>query len=150
MSENEIELEFKATIEDGWYLYSQYLPVDADAFPTKITFLASQDYELVGETIEPEPIKAFDPNYDMELSYFKEEVIFKQRIKIKTANSFLVNGEISFMSCDDSQCVFPPIEEFQYTIGPTPSFLKAEDPIVEAEDKTDKIDGDQKTNKISR
>ena len=44
---------------------------------------------------------------------------------------------------------FPPIEEFQYTIGPTPSFLKAEDPIVEAEDKTDKIDGDQKTNKIS-
>ena len=149
MSENEIELEFKATIEDGWYLYSQYLPVDADAFPTKITFLASQDYELVGETIEPEPIKAFDPNYDMELSYFKEEVIFKQRIKIKTANSFLVNGEISFMSCDDSQCVFPPIEEFQYTIGPTPSFLKAEDPIVEAEDKTDKIDGDQKTNKIS-
>ena len=57
MSENEIELEFKATIEDGWYLYSQYLPVDADAFPTKITFLASQDYELVGETIEPEPIK---------------------------------------------------------------------------------------------
>ena len=112
MSENEIELEFKATIEDGWYLYSQYLPVDADAFPTKITFLASQDYELVGETIEPEPIKAFDPNYDMELSYFKEEVIFKQRIKIKTANSFLVNGEISFMSCDDSQCVFLRLRSF--------------------------------------
>ena len=45
--------------------------------------------------------------------------------------------------------VFFLLRSFSILIGPTPSFLKAEDPIVEAEDKTDKIDGDQKTNKIS-
>ena len=46
------------------------------------------------------------------------------------------------MSCDDSQCVFPPIEDFSVYYW-TNSKFKAEDPIVEAEDKTDKIDGDQ-------
>jgi thiol:disulfide interchange protein DsbD len=38
ISENEIELKFKAQIEANWHLYSQHLPVGVDAYPTEFIF----------------------------------------------------------------------------------------------------------------
>ena len=41
--------------------------------------------------IEPDPIREPDPMFDnLVLPYFKDEVIFKQRIKIKSANDFKI------------------------------------------------------------
>ena len=36
ISENEIELKFKANIEN-WHLYSQHLPTGVDAYPTNFS-----------------------------------------------------------------------------------------------------------------
>jgi thiol:disulfide interchange protein DsbD len=43
-------------------------------------------------------------------------VIFIQRIQLKSNENFTIQGEISFMCCDESQCVFPPLEEFSFEI----------------------------------
>ena len=117
ISENEIELKFKANIEKNWHLYSQHLPTGVDAYPTNFSFTVTDNYELISQMIEPDPIREPDPMFDnLVLPYFKDEVIFKQRIKIKSANDFKINGEISFMSCDASQCVFPPLTPFSFDI----------------------------------
>ena len=117
ISENEIELKFKAQIEENWHLYSQYLPMGVDAYPTEFIFVTTQNYELISQMIEPAPIREPDPMFDnLVLPYFKDEVVFRQRIRIKSDYDFKINGEISFMSCDESQCVFPPLTPFVFDI----------------------------------
>ena len=118
ISADEIELQFKADIEQGWYLYSQHLPEGVDAYPTEFNFVFSDNYELVNRMIEPEPIRNPDPNFDnIILPYFENEVVFRQRIKVNSSNDFKIVGDISFMSCDKSQCVFPPLDSFSFDIN---------------------------------
>ena len=117
ISDNEIELQFKANIEKGWHLYSQFLPNEADAYPTDFIFVNTENYDFLGEVVEPEPIRKADAMFDnMILPYFKDEVVFRQRIKVNSSIDFKINGEISFMSCDASQCVFPPLTPFSFNI----------------------------------
>jgi len=117
ISENEIELQFKAHIEENWHLYSQHLPSGVDAYPTEFTFINTENYELISQMIEPEPIMNADPMFDnLVLPYFTNEVVFRQRIRIKSAADFKISGEISFMSCDEAQCVFPPLIPFLFDI----------------------------------
>tara|TARA_B100001758_G_scaffold247638_1_gene266319 strand:+ start:9156 stop:11081 length:1926 start_codon:yes stop_codon:yes gene_type:complete len=117
ISENEIELQFKANIEEGWHLYSQHLPADVDAYPTEFIFINTENYEIIEQVIEPDPIRDADPMFDnLILPYFKDEVVFRQRIKVKSDIDFEITGEISFMSCDDAQCVFPPLTPFVFAI----------------------------------
>ena len=117
ISENEIELQFKADIEGGWHLYSQHLPDGVDAYPTEFIFINTEDYELIDQMIEPEPIKQPDPMFDnLVLPYFKNEVVFRQIIRINSSSNFKISGEISFMSCDEGQCVFPPLTPFVFDL----------------------------------
>ncbi len=117
ISENEIELQFKADIEANWHLYSQHLPEGVDAYPTEFNFVNSEDYELINQMIEPDPIEEPDPMFDnLVLPYFKDEVVFRQKIRITSNSDFKINGEISFMSCDEAQCVFPPISTFSFDV----------------------------------
>ena len=117
ISENEIELQFKAHIEENWHLYSQHLPDGVDAYPTEFIFLKTENYELISEMFEPEPIRKADAMFDnLILPYFEDEVVFRKRIRVKSADDFKISGEISFMSCDESQCVFPPLTPFSFDI----------------------------------
>ncbi len=116
-SEDEIELQFIAHVDDYWHLYSQHLPEGVDAYPTEFIFIKTENYEQITEMIEPEPIREPDAMFDnLVLPYFEHEVIFRQRIKITSDSDFKINGEISFMSCDESQCVFPPLVPFSFDI----------------------------------
>ena len=76
----EYELFFKASIEDGWYLYSQFVEDDGP-LPTTFTFFELDGYELIGTTQEGEPKQEYDPNFDMVLSYFTKEAVFSQKVK---------------------------------------------------------------------
>ena len=69
LSDTEIELQFKATIDDGWHLYSQHIADDGPV-PTEFTFITEGGYELIDGVTEGEPIEEFDPNFDMLLKYF--------------------------------------------------------------------------------
>ncbi|MEC7646582.1 MAG: cytochrome c biogenesis protein CcdA [Bacteroidota bacterium] len=117
ISEDEVELRFTADIEDHWHLYSQHLPAGVDAYPTEFIFVDTENYERIDQVIEPEPIEEPDPMFDnLVLPYFEEEVTFTQRIKITSDSAFNLKGEISFMCCDESQCVFPPVTSFSFGV----------------------------------
>lgn len=115
ISDNEVELEFKATIDDGWHLYSQHIGDDGPV-PTTFTFITEGGYELIDGVVEPEPIEEFDPNFDMVLKYFGHEAIFTQRIKVTSTEDYKLDGDIYFMVCDDAQCLPPEVAEFSFEI----------------------------------
>lgn len=115
ISEEIVELQFKATIDPGWHLYSQDIP-EGGPIPTSFKFEESNNFELIGKTTEPEPIEEFDKNFDMVLKFFGKSATFKQRIKVTTSEDFELNGELEFMCCDDTRCLPPDFETFSFNI----------------------------------
>ena len=114
ISENEIELSFKATIDKGWYVYSQ----DAGEGPvsTEFTFESSDNFSLLEKVNEQTPLEEFDPNFDAVLRYYKSEALFTQRIQVNSAEDFVLNGDVYFMTCDSTQCLPPEALEFSFAI----------------------------------
>jgi len=114
VSDNEIELQFKATIDEGWHLYSQFIEDDGPV-PTEFTFTEG-GYSLVGSPKEGIPIEEFDPNFDMILKYFGHEATFTQIVQISSAEDFSLDGNVYFMVCDEAQCLPPEEVEFSFEI----------------------------------
>ena len=114
LSENEIELSFKANIDKGWYVYSQ----NAGEGPvsTEFTFENSDKFILSGNVVEQDPLEEFDPNFDAILRYFKNEAVFTQIIQVNSVEDFQINGEVYFMTCDSTQCLPPEALEFTFNI----------------------------------
>ena len=115
ISDSEIQLKFKASIEDNWYLYSQHINDDGPV-ATEFTFNSLSGYELIGEINEGEPLEEFDPNFDMVLKYFKNEAVFSQKIKVTSAEDFQIEGNVYFMVCDEAQCLPPAVVDFSFNI----------------------------------
>jgi hypothetical protein len=107
ISKTEAVVFIKATIEDGWHLYSQFVKPGGPS-KTVITFAKSKDYTLVGTTAEPKPISKFEKVFNMNVPYFQDEVVFQQKVKLGKATT-AVKGKVEFMVCDDKQCL-PPNE----------------------------------------
>jgi len=115
VSADEIELQFKAIIEDNWHMYSQL--VDDDMIATKITFETDNSWSLTGITKEGTPIEKYDPTQEMVLKYFENEVVFSQRIKVISSDDFTIKGNIYFIVCDSAQCLPPEDVEFSFKIN---------------------------------
>lgn len=108
ISDLEYELVATATIEEGWHLYSQTVPNDGP-IATSFSFEGNSNYLKKGNTVEGTGHTIQDPIFEMEIKYFETKADFKQRVKLKTKESFAVNGTVEFMVCDDSRCL-PPTE----------------------------------------
>ncbi len=137
VSDNEIELQFKATIDDGWYLYSQFIGDDGPV-PTEFTFTTEGGYSLVGTPKEGEPIEEFDPNFDMILKYFKNEAIFTQIVQVSSSEDFNLEGNVYFMVCDEAQCLPPEEVEFSFEIKGVDGGIIVEDTKNTSDEKEGK------------
>jgi len=115
LSNNEFEVSFSATIEDGWHLYSQHLPSEDGPIATAFYFDDNKNVELLGEVVEPKPIIEYDPNFDMELNFFAKKVTFKQKVKV-TNGEGLVKGELEFMVCNEKMCLPPELIPFEFKL----------------------------------
>ena len=107
------ELQLKATIEENWHLYSQFID-EGGPVPTSFAFKASDQYELVDAMVEPKAIEEFNDLFGMTLRYFDTEAIFTQKIKLLTHKPFTLTGTLEFMSCDDKQCLPPAEVDFEF------------------------------------
>ena len=114
INDSEATVFIKATMENGWHIYSQTVP-DGGPEATSFTFSASNDYKLKGKTIEPEPITRFVNAFKIKLSYFENSVVFQQRIT-QVGGSPTVEGNVVYMVCNDMKCLAPDEVEFSLSV----------------------------------
>lgn len=125
--ESIVELTFKATIDDGWHLYGMNLPENGP-ISTTIHFNNTENIDFIGDlSTESTLIKKFDETFQMELSWFDNEAIFTQKIKIKDPN-IPIDGYVEFMACSNQSCLPPSKVTF--------SFGERESIVLENEEKT--------------
>jgi thiol:disulfide interchange protein DsbD len=120
INEQEYELILKAEIDKGWHVYGTDIP-EGGPIPTSFNFTPSADYELVGKLETPVPIEKYDKAFEMDLRYFDNGAVFKQKVKMKAAGPFRVSGELEFMACDDSRCLPPEYIEFSFDLPGIPA-----------------------------
>jgi len=103
-----------AKIDQGWRIYSQNVG-DSGPIKTELRFKSSEDYELKGKTIEPEPITKHSDAFDMNISYFETEVTFMQRVKVKKYGT-PITGYIRYMVENEYMSVPPDDVRFSITL----------------------------------
>jgi thiol:disulfide interchange protein DsbD len=117
VEDNEVELIFKANIDNGWHLYSTNIP-EGGPIKTSFTFEESTGYELIGGIKQLSTvIKKFDNSFQMELEWFSKEALFSQKVKLKNNAAIIVKGSLEFMCCDDETCLPPTDVDFIFDLG---------------------------------
>jgi thiol:disulfide interchange protein len=122
-SDNNYELKFTAKIDKTWHIYSQNIG-DNGPVPTKFTFQTNPDAELIGKPDEPKGHEEHDPNFDMKLVWFENEVTFTQKVKITKTTK--LKGNVEYMVCA-MQCLPPTKEPFEFLL------VGKEDVVVETQ-----------------
>jgi thiol:disulfide interchange protein DsbD len=105
-------VEIKATVAEGWHLYSQHVANDIGPVPTSFVFDANESLKLIGIVTEPTPIQEYDENFEAMLDFFENEVVFSQRVAVK--KDTILGGTVTYMLCNDTMCL-PPVDE-KFTI----------------------------------
>jgi len=114
-SATEGEIQYTATIEKKWHIYSQR-PTDVGPIPTSFTVNTSADFDLVGKAEEGEAHEEYVAAFEAKVFVFSEKAVFKQKIKLKNQKSFTIKTSLEFMTCNDIQCLPPTILEFSVLV----------------------------------
>ena len=109
LDDKSAELIFKANIDEGWKLYSQYNSEDP---VTVFSFDDNDYYKLNDNVIENGSIiEKYEPLFGYILKYYKSNVSFNQVISINSNQGFNLNGYLEFMACDEEMCLPPEIQD---------------------------------------
>ena len=108
LNNNEAEIVFSATIDDGWHVYSTDLgsegPIEASLHVNKL-----EGAELVGK-LKPrgKEVEQFDQMFGMNLRFFEKHATFVQRIRFNQPQ-YNVDVFLEYGACNDQMCM-PPTE----------------------------------------
>jgi thiol:disulfide interchange protein DsbD len=95
-------LRLDGRIQPGWHLYSMSTP---GAMPTKITVTGPVDKV---RSLQPAPLKSFDPNFNAETEYYEDHVTFLVEARLKPdAKPGPVELAVAarYQTCDARSCV---------------------------------------------
>ena len=115
LSNNEAVVFLRATIQDGWHIYSLNVG-DGGPIKTSFKFTPSKEYALVGAVSEPTPVKKYEEAFKMNVTYFEKTVTFQQKIKLKGSVS-VIKGQLEYMTCNDKKCLPPEDVDFSIPLG---------------------------------
>ncbi len=132
-ADNSFDLIALASIERGWHLYAQNLP-EGGPVSTSFNFPSTDGYRLIGKMSQSEPITFFDDIFEMETSYYEIKATFTQRVKIQDASLKSITAEVTFMVCNDTQCLPPATVELIFKLPAIPT--KTEKPAITTEKST--------------
>lgn len=110
------ELHMTATIDGNWHLYAQDAGEGPE--PTAFAFTANPLITFDGKVKEIGNLeKSYDKNFNSVLKYYGKKVDFVQKIKVRTAIATAVKGTVTFMVCNDRQCLPPRDVPFTINVG---------------------------------
>lgn len=119
LGNGECNLIFKAKIEEHWHLYTQDVPENGP-LPTTFVFEKNASLNYIDGVKESESITAYEEVMEMELSYFENKAIFKQRVRNLSDQNIKITSSVEFMTCDDKMCLPPEIVEHVFIIPAGP------------------------------
>ena len=76
------------------------------------------DFQLMGKIDEGNTITAYDPIFEMDLSWFDGKATFRQKIRLLKPELVSIKGQIQFQACDDKFCIFRN-EPFRFVLDPS-------------------------------
>ncbi|HWR32240.1 MAG TPA: protein-disulfide reductase DsbD domain-containing protein [Chitinophagaceae bacterium] len=116
-SDKMYEIHMKATIQDGWHLYSQRQPDDAIAIPTAFVVNANPLFSLEGKVKEVGKMEVMnDKELGVSANQYSKEVDFVQKIKLKVNAKTNFNGTVEYQTCDDKKCLPPKKVNFSIAL----------------------------------
>lgn len=111
---NLITLSFEARIAPKWHLYSQYSDPDG-AIPTEFVFKENESYRRLGAVEESPSVVAYDSVFEMDLTFFNNQAVFTQQIKLLDPDLKILEVEVNYQACDDELCIFRT-ENFRFVL----------------------------------
>lgn len=128
LNDNQAEIIFSATIDQGWHVYSTELGNDG---PTEASFhtITLDGVELDGKlSARGNEINHFDNMFEMQLRYFEKECAFVQPIRF-TKDDYNIECYLEYGACNDENCMPPTSVDFKQS-GKL-SELAVSEPIAE-------------------
>ena len=115
-SDNSYILSTTAKIQDNWRLYSQNLE-EGGALPTEFAFEDESIFDSFSIVSEPKPITKYDPIFQMDQSYFINEVIYSQEVVLKgNYKDDILTQNLYYQVCDDRVCIFQDVK-LEYSLS---------------------------------
>ena len=106
VSANEIDIVFSGKADAGWHVYSTNIP-DGGPNPAIFGVDKKDGVELVGGLKPGSGAKtAFDPMFEMNITYFENSCTFTQRVRL-TKKDYSLEGYLEFSACNDMNCLPP-------------------------------------------
>ena len=101
---SKVLLRMAGHIEDGWHLYSMSTPA---AIPTKIQLAPNPAVEKV-RALQPQPKRAFDPNFSSDTETYEGDVAFLLELELKKdapAGPTELSVSARYQTCNPKMCV---------------------------------------------
>ena len=135
--DDKFDLVMTADIDNGWHLYAMDI-AEGGPIATSFTFEEPAGYSLEGKPVATDkPEVKFDNSFGMDIGMHSVRAGFRQKI---TVNQYpaTIKGFVTFMSCDDKQCLPPRDVEFSVVISGVGAASASGEQIKTVETVTDK------------
>ena len=88
-SEGTQQLSVTATLEDGWYIYSQHLDEDGP-IATSLQLETNSSYTQIGSVSETGKIEkdGYDALFEMQIKKFGKQAVFSQAIESNASHTY--------------------------------------------------------------
>lgn len=111
------EIRLTATLEGDWHTYSQSTP-DGGPVPTQIEFAKNPLVIFNGKVNEVGKLEEhFEPLFGVKVKQYSSKITFVQNVKLKAAAKTTINGSVTFMVCNDQECMPPQKQNFSITLN---------------------------------
>ena len=116
IADKTFELHFTASIDEGWHTYSQSSPKDGPT-PTKISFSKNPLITFSGKIKEIGKLEnKYEDVFDVVVKQYADKVDFVQVVRLKADAKTNLSGTLTFMTCNDEQCLLPKDVPFNIQI----------------------------------
>ncbi len=114
--DNQYELVFTATVEEGSHIYSMDIP-EGGPIPTTVRIDSTSSFKVEGKAYEvTKPEEVLDEAFGMKIKTFSNSAEFRQKITALKP-SFTVTGAVNYMACNNVTCSPPQDVEFEISIS---------------------------------
>lgn len=103
---DEVDVVFKAAIDDGWYVYTLDFDAECGPQPIEINIAKDPGFEFVGKLRAIDDHKKYDEIFECDVRIFEKTGEFRQTIKI-LSTSVKISGEYEGQVCTskEGKCV---------------------------------------------